>query len=727
MKLKYQLLLISLVTLTLPWAGCQYIKEMELALRAGQEQTLLATARSLATQIEQDPEMLANKRANTPSIPTSQPALHSIYAIALSRPAIIDGYGNDWEFNTDNIHFYHENNIRISAGTFQDKLTLFLALKDDHIFYSSPQNKDLFKYDGLWLICSHNQKQVTWFIHTEAPGSILVSQVTFNKRGRIIRSSDSRSITGMWQDTVNGYNIELELPLEFCRQGITFLQQNTSKISGEVSSKYLGPLQDRNIALNAFPEGLGSVPSLVTYNDRLEEKISYLSLPNLELSIINSSGWLLSQSKRHNQSKQLQNKHQDIQDSYLHPVENVDSLSFTENVFLTLYLFLLQESHSNHNAIKKIGYRYLPPHGFDALKDKAYAHWIPLSQRRAEVQAVHPIKRNNETLGYLILRQKTDAILSLANKAILNLLNTTFFSMAITIITLLIFSSILSIRIRRLKRTTSQAIGPFGISLNHFPTKTSNDEIGELYKTFKAILVRVSSYTHYLKNLSSKLSHELRTPLAMVNSSIENLKMEGINEQQMIYAERALQGTQRLSNILTAMNEANRVEQSIMNTEADTFDLTQMLNEYLSATTSLFQDSNITTEICESPCMILGSPDLIAQMMDKLLRNAIEFSQGKGIRVELLRQNHHIVINVINQGPLLPKEMGDEIFQSMISVREGEVGTNAGLDGNEVSTPHLGLGLFIVRLITNFHQGQVSAKNLYDDSGVVFTVSLPSL
>lgn len=716
MKLKYQLLLISLITLTLPWAGCQYIKEMELALRAGQEQTLLATARSLATQIEKDQEVvLSREQPQVTAADLSYPTFQSIYAIALSRPAIIDGYGNDWEFNTNNIHHYDGRNIRISAGTFQNKLTLFLALTDNHIFYSSPQNNDLLKYDGLWLICSQNQKQKTWFIHTEAPGSILVSQVSFNKRGRITHSSPYRAIVGMWQDTVNGYNIELELPLQACNQGITFLQQNISKDLDLLSTEYVGPLVDKNVQLNVLPKSYISLPSLVTYNDKLEAKISYLSLPNLELSIIDSSGWLLSQSK----------KIKDTQDIYPQPLDDTDSLSITENVFLTLYLFLLQESQSKEMAIKREGYRYLPPHGLNQLGDKAYAHWIPLSQRRAEVQAVHPIRFNDEVLGHLILRQKTDAILSLANKAILNLLNTTVFTMAITVITLLIFSSILSIRIRRLKRTTAQAIGPFGISLNHFPTKTSKDEIGELYKTFKAILVRVSSYTHYLKNLSSKLSHELRTPLAMVNSSIENLKMEGINDQQMMYADRALQGTKRLSNILTAMNEANRVEQSIMNTETDTFDLAAMLREYLSAAKTLYNDSNITSEICDTPCLILGSPDLIAQMMDKLLRNAIEFSQGKGIRVELLKQNHHNVINVINQGPLLPKEMGDEIFQSMISVREATESSE--IDEDQISTPHLGLGLFIVRLITNFHQGQVSAKNLYDDSGVVFTVTLPSL
>ena len=48
MPLRYQLLLLSLLTLLLPWAGCRYAREMESALRDGQEQALLATASTLA-------------------------------------------------------------------------------------------------------------------------------------------------------------------------------------------------------------------------------------------------------------------------------------------------------------------------------------------------------------------------------------------------------------------------------------------------------------------------------------------------------------------------------------------------------------------------------------------------------------------------------------------------------------------------------------------------------
>ena len=68
-------------------------------------------------------------------------------------------------------------------------------------------------------------------------------------------------------------------------------------------------------------------------------------------------------------------------------------------------------------------------------------------------------------------------------------------------------------------------------------------------------------------------------------------------------------------------------------------------------------------------------------------------------------------IEVANQGPPLPEEMGDALFEAMVSRR------NPGSD--EV---HLGLGLHIVRLVMDHHEGKVMAEHTED--GVVFTLAL---
>jgi signal transduction histidine kinase len=61
--------------------------------------------------------------------------------------------------------------------------------------------------------------------------------------------------------------------------------------------------------------------------------------------------------------------------------------------------------------------------------------------------------------------------------------------------------------------------------------------------------------------------------------------------------------------------------------------------------------------------------------------------------------------------------MQDRLFDSLVSVREA-----AARAGGE--TPHLGLGLYVVRLVAELHRGSAAARNLADDAGVEFRLVL---
>ena len=73
------------------------------------------------------------------------------------------------------------------------------------------------------------------------------------------------------------------------------------------------------------------------------------------------------------------------------------------------------------------------------------------------------------------------------------------------------------------------------------------------------------------------------------------------------------------------------------------------------------------------------------------------------------------VLIVANAGPPLPAGMEERLFESMVSVRAG----------NASGAPHLGLGLYIVRLIAQFHGGAATAENRVAPPGVAVIVRLP--
>jgi signal transduction histidine kinase len=116
------------------------------------------------------------------------------------------------------------------------------------------------------------------------------------------------------------------------------------------------------------------------------------------------------------------------------------------------------------------------------------------------------------------------------------------------------------------------------------------------------------------------------------------------------------------------------------------------------------------------PVIVFGAPDFIAQMLDKLAANAVEFAfPGSSVRITLAVQDRRAILQVSNEGPLLPSHMEGRLFDSMVSIRP-----NAASAG-----PHLGMGLYIVRMVAQFHDGEVAAANREDGKGVMVTVQLP--
>ena len=113
----------------------------------------------------------------------------------------------------------------------------------------------------------------------------------------------------------------------------------------------------------------------------------------------------------------------------------------------------------------------------------------------------------------------------------------------------------------------------------------------------------------------------------------------------------------------------------------------------------------------------LAVPELLVQALDKLLANAADFCPPGGqIELRLAPVSEGWLISVRNEGPGLPTELQDRLFEPMVSLRERESGD-----------VHLGLGLHVVRLIVDFHGGRVWASNLADGSGVGFNIQLAPL
>ena len=159
------------------------------------------------------------------------------------------------------------------------------------------------------------------------------------------------------------------------------------------------------------------------------------------------------------------------------------------------------------------------------------------------------------------------------------------------------------------------------------------------------------------------------------------------------------------------MSEASRVEELMERAENESFDLREVLTSTINAYRDVYANRRFLFNCDLDEATISGSPELLIQMLDKLVDNAADFSaDGDVITIGLERDDAHFVLGIHNPGPPLPERMRTQLFDSMVSVRPGD-------------DKHLGLGLYVARLIAEGHGGRILADNT--EHGVRFSIILP--
>ena len=242
----------------------------------------------------------------------------------------------------------------------------------------------------------------------------------------------------------------------------------------------------------------------------------------------------------------------------------------------------------------------------------------------------------------------------------------------------------------------------------------AGDEIGDLARTVSNMLSKLHQHNNFLENMPRTLRHEINNPLNTLSTSLQNLAEENPGIQDSKYLESAQRGVTRIGAIVQNLADAANLEESLEAEDLEVIDIRQLLQSYVT-------NCKITHTECEfafrgpsRPVYARVSDFRIEQMLDKIMDNAIDFHRiNSPIKVQLDTHREFLQITVANRGPLLPVKAEKSLFDSMVSHRGPQ------------NRLHFGLGLYVVRIIAEYHGGFVRAINLADGSGVAIMVQLP--
>lgn len=715
--LRSKLVLMSTFLLVLPWLGYRYILEMEDYLSRGQQQVVLGTARALATALSERPELFSADNYSRVREGVD------LYVFPVFLPLETDdGNLNDWRDYQQYEQLYREQSttpnpfnaltsfrtgerpgdplsFRLMLGESSRSLFAYLRVEDAYRVLRNRDSLRLDRSDSLHLAFVNRDGVFERYVIAPYQDEFIYAYHVVRDLDDVGAFQHEPRIAGSFRETLEGYEYELRLPLDMlgAKLGLAVYDVDDTNAraldaivstSGLNGSEDLGTLRRPTPEIDRIVAGMGHTDSRVRVIDRSQRVL--LSSGDIQTA----TGLTLEEAP---------------QGGPWHWVK--------ENVLQGLYDRVLRQPTDAFVDELYVDGKLEGDNIISALVGAPRADFRTLDDGVTRIlEAAWPIVVDAEVLGAVVVDQNMNGIRTFRNQALETLFDTMLGILLLTVGALFIFATSLSTRIRTLRNQAERIIDDKGKFANTIVPSRSADEIGDLSRSFANIVERLSQYTHYLENMSSRLSHELRTPVIVVRSSLENLRLITNDDEAAVYLQRAEEGISRLNLILTNMSEAARLEQILQSSDKEVTELNKVIEACVNEYRQIYPGVQFKAGISKVPVLIMGTPEYIAQLMDKVVANAVEFStQGKPVTVTCREDTGEAVITVSNNGPLLEPGMKDRIFDSMISVRPERM----------KKVPHLGMGLHIARMITEYHGGYIYAENLIGEAGVIVVVRLP--
>ena len=715
LKIRTKLLLLVLLLLAIPWMGYESVREMEKFLLEGQEQALELTTQGISSILGNRTDLF-DPGVGVPEV-IGRPLTSLLNEI--EEPLAIDAPTETWAASVVPLtHFsgsglfecgpdYEPESLAVRHGLAlgPDFVFAFFEIDDDSLVFRDPTLLSLDANDQTRMTIQRNNGEILRYLLTaQAPGRLSVYLMRENWRD-VVDGEALRDIAGTLDPLTSGFAVKLRIPRDLLGVG--------ARLKFEVVDVDDPKNREIEQIISTEPDpGSYEFGSVRLITPELAKLIQPLYISEANITVWDRSFRVRAQIG-----------------SVVPPAREAFGMTSPENASLfqraedQLILFLGWILRSPTRGLTDM------PTDSSTEDQRVLAQVLsegePITERRRYGDAklivtASPIWAQGEIEGAVLIKQSANKLLALQYETlqrftILFLAVFIFLSLAI-----LIFSTRLTYRVGRLQRETEQAASSEGRLLKDRirAGARSSDELGSLTRSISSMLHNLGQYTRYLEKLPDTLAHELHNPLNVVNSSLENLQYNHRELTDDKHLQRARNGIGRLRSIITSLTEAASLKEALSQEQEqlERFDFRSLIQNCVEGYQSANPDYRIVATLAPTSAWIFGVPDRIAQLLDKLIDNAIAFGAQNGLIIVHLRDvGDNLELTVSNDGPALPSEIADSLFDPMVS------------STRDARKTHLGLGLYIVRLVAEFHKGTVAARNRHGGIGVEVVVSLPRL
>jgi two-component system sensor histidine kinase ChvG len=323
------------------------------------------------------------------------------------------------------------------------------------------------------------------------------------------------------------------------------------------------------------------------------------------------------------------------------------------------------------------------------------------------VSVAVPIQRMRAVLGVLLLSTRGGDIDNIVSAERWGIVRVSLFAAAVTIVLSIILANTIAGPVQRLS-AAAESVRHSVKARAQIPDFTDRtDEIGHLSGALRDMTNALYKRIDAIESFAADVAHELKNPLTSLRSATETLPLAKNDDSRERLMEIIKHDVKRLDRLISDISDASRLDAELAREDATAFDMAELLRTTVSLFNDIHRDDTpeVVLDIAYAPgawpYRVMGHDSRLSQVIVNLLDNAISFSPPGGrVAVLVRRMGHEIQISVEDEGPGIPDENLERIFERFYTDRPQEnFGQNSGL------------GLNISRQIAVAHGGRLWAEN----------------
>ena len=353
---------------------------------------------------------------------------------------------------------------------------------------------------------------------------------------------------------------------------------------------------------------------------------------------------------------------------------------------------------------------------------------VRLTSDKAKVLiAAIPVQRFKQVMGALMLTTGGAEIELAVRDVRFGILKVFAVALAVTVLLSFYLAGTIARPVRRLAEAADQMRGgqQGRAAIPDFTRR--RDEIGDLSVALRDMTDALWRRMEEIENFAADVAHEIKNPLTSLRSAVETAARVTDPDQQRRLMSIIQQDVMRMDRLISDISDASRLDAELARAELAPVDMGKLLDTLVQIEGAKAKDGEpgLTSDTFDpGACVINGIEGRLVQVIQNLVGNALSFSPPGGIvHLSATRQNGEILITIDDNGPGIPPENLDSIFERFYTQRPVA----------EAFGTHSGLGLSISRQIIEAHGGNIIATNRYEDGdergaiiGARFEVRLPA-